>query len=231
MRSIVMVSASIVALVSAPAAARDGAWYVGGDFGAMIVEDTQIDYTIPGVDAVTLDHATGYDGALFVGYDLGSFRLEGEVAYKKASVDEFENTIAIPSSSGPHPIGQREGFGSQSALGFMIIGLLDFGDDDGLSGFVGGGAGVARVDFSNIRAFENTGEFLDDSDTRFAWQIVAGVRTAVSRSVDVTLRYRFFNVGDANMIAFGNEDVKAGMGSHSLLAGLTFNFGAPPPPP
>ena len=48
MRSIVMVSASIVALVSAPAAARDGAWYVGGDFGAMIVEDTQIDYTIPG---------------------------------------------------------------------------------------------------------------------------------------------------------------------------------------
>ena len=68
-----------------------------------------------------------------------------------------------------------------------------------------------------------------DKVTRFAWQVVAGVRTAVSRNVDVTLRYRFFNVGDANMIAFGNEDVKGGMGSHSLLAGLTFNFGAPPP--
>ena len=28
----------------------------------------------------------------------------------------------------------------------MVNGLLDFGPDDGLQGFVGGGAGVARVD-------------------------------------------------------------------------------------
>lgn len=230
MRSLSAISACALALIAVPAAARDGAWYVGGDFGAMIVEDTEMDYVIPGADnAVTLNHDYGFDGGLFVGYDLGAFRLEGEVAYKKAEVDEFENTIAIPSSSGPHPVGQREAFGSQSALSFMINGMLDFGDDDGLSGFVGGGAGIARVNFSRVRAFENTGEFLDDSDTRFAWQIVAGVRTAVSRNVDVSLRYRFFNVGDAHMVAYGNEDVKAGMGSHSLLAGLTFNFGAPPP--
>lgn len=230
MRSLSAVSAGALALVAAPAAARDGAWYVGGEFGGMIVEDTELDYIIPNEDnAVTLNHDYGFDGGLFVGYDLGAFRLEGEVAYKKAGVDEFENTIVIPSSSGPHPVGQREAFGRQSALSFMINGMLDFGDEDGLSGFVGGGAGVARVDFSRIRAFENTGEFLDDSDTRLAWQVFAGVRTAVSDNVDVSLRYRFFNVGDVKMVAFGNEDVKGGMGSHSLLAGLTFNFGAPPP--
>jgi hypothetical protein len=27
----------------------------------------------------------------------------------------------------------------------MVNGLLDFGDDDGLQGFIGGGAGVAKV--------------------------------------------------------------------------------------
>jgi hypothetical protein len=63
-----------------------------------------------------------------------------------------------------------------SALNFMINGMLDFGDDDGISGFVGGGVGVARVDYNNVRAFSNQGAVLDDSDTNFAWQIIAGMR-------------------------------------------------------
>ena len=79
------------------------------------------------------------------------------------------------------------GGGATSALSFMINGMLDFGDDDGISGFVGGGVGVARVDFNNVRAFENQGAFVDDSDTRFAWQIVAGVRQAITDNIDVTV--------------------------------------------
>ena len=34
----------------------------------------------------------------------------------------------------------------------MLNGLLDFGDDDGVQGFVGGGVGVARVEVENIFA-------------------------------------------------------------------------------
>lgn len=231
MRSVLMVSAAALALPATPAAARDGAWYVGGDFGAMIVEDIDFDIgTAPVTDnAVVLNYDYGFDSALFVGYDLGAFRLEAEVAYKRASLDEFENTIALPSSSGPHPVGAREGFGSSSALSFMINGMLDFGDDDGVSGFVGGGAGYARVQYNALRAFENTGEFLDDSDSSFAWQVVAGLRTAMSDNIDLTLRYRFFNVGDVNTITFGSDDAQSSFRSHSLLGGITFNFGAPPP--
>ena len=33
--------------------------------------------------------------------------------------------------------------GSTSALSFMLNGLLDFGEDDGIQGFIGGGVGVA----------------------------------------------------------------------------------------
>jgi OOP family OmpA-OmpF porin len=230
MRSFVYLSAAAVWILAAatPAAARDGAWYVGGDFGAMIVEDTDIG--INGADdAVTIFHDDiGFDGAAFIGYDLGAFRLEAEVAYKAGDMAEFENRIAIPSSSGPHPIGRREGFGAESALSFMINGMLDFGDDDGISGFVGAGSGVARVDFANLRAFENTGEFLHDSDTAFAWQLVAGLRTAISKNVDATVRYRYFNAGGLDMRGFGNDEVSARFRSHSVLAGLTFNFGGPP---
>lgn len=230
MRSVAMVSAGVsacaLALIAAPAAARDGAWYVGGDFGGMIVEDTDIEIGTT-EDAVVLDHDFGFDGALFVGYDLGAFRIDAEVAYKHAGLGEFENTILIPSSSGDHPVGTHEAFGSTSALSFMLNGMLDFGDDDGLSGFVGAGAGVARVEFNALRPFENTGEFLDDGDSQFAWQVFAGVRQAVSDNIDVTVRYRFFNVTGLELEGFGEDPMRAPFRSHSLLGGITFNFGAP----
>src|SRR5690606_32111518 len=138
MRNLGMWLATATAVIATPAAARDGAWYVGGDFGAMIVEDT--DFDAAGIDnVVTLDHEYGYDGALFVGYDLGAFRLEAEAAYKKADLDTFYSSTLLPASGGPLSIGDYEGGGSTSALSFMINGMLDFGDDDGISGFVGGG--------------------------------------------------------------------------------------------
>lgn len=219
--------------MSAPAMARDGAWYVGGDFGAMIVEDVEFDLP-PTIDnALTVDHDYGYDAALFVGYDLGAFRLEAEAAYRNAGANDFTTEILLHNSSGSwHPPGTHDASGSTSALSFMINGLLDFGDEDGVSGFVGGGLGMARVSFNSLRASVNDGVFLDDSDTRFAWQLVAGVRRAVSSNIDVTLRYRFFNADNLDVRTFEDaHDAEGRFRSHSLLGGLTFNFGASPPPP
>jgi opacity protein-like surface antigen len=238
MRSVWLISAGALALAASPATARNGAWYVGGDFGAMIVEGVDFDYgltpNLPGHDdaQVVVDHDYGFDGSLFVGYDLGTFRLEAEVAYKRASLDEFETSIFLPSTSGPHPPGTHDAFGNTSTLSFMVNGMLDFGDEDGISGFVGGGAGVARVDYSNLRAFANTGAFIDDSDTRFAWQLLAGVRAAISDNIDITVRYRFFNVDSIRTVDVSRTlDAESRIRSHSLLGGITFNFGAPPPPP
>ena len=233
MRSLLLVSAAVLSAIATPAAARNGAWYVGGDFGAMIVDD--INFDIGDVhNAVKVNNDDfGFDGSLFVGYDLGAFRLEAEVAYKTVDVDSFETEIFLPSSGGFVPPGKENAGGSSSALSFMINGMLDFGDEDGLSGFVGGGAGIARVDYNNIRAFANHGTILDDGDTRFAWQVIAGVRQAVSDNIDVTLRYRFFNVGGVDVTGFDDSDRFRGsrFRSHSLLGGITYNFGAPPPPP
>ena len=86
--------------------------------------------------------------------------------------------------------------------------MFDFGDDDGISGFVGGGAGIARVKANNYRVFANQGAFLDDSDSRFAWQAIAGVRQAITDNLDVTLKYRFFNVDDVKMVAFNGAETE-----------------------
>jgi outer membrane protein OmpA-like peptidoglycan-associated protein/opacity protein-like surface antigen len=235
MRKLAIAVALSSTVLATPALARDGAWYVGGDFGAMIVEDVEFDVGAT-EDAIIVDHEYGYDGAGFVGYDLGSFRLEAEVAYKKARIDEIETVIGLPGAVGQgRTIPQTfvdAGGGNTTALSFMVNGMLDFGDDEGISGFLGGGVGIARVNFNNQRQFSNQGAFIDDSDTRFAWQLVAGVRQAISDNMDVTVRYRFFNVSDLDMVGFPNgATYNTRLRTHSLLGGITFNFGGEDPIP
>jgi outer membrane protein OmpA-like peptidoglycan-associated protein len=94
---------------------------------------------------------------------------------------------------------------------------------------------MARVDYNNVRAFSNQAAAIDDSDTRFAWQVVAGLRQAITDNIDITVRYRFFNVDNVRTVDFRGLEAESRFRSHSLLGGITFNFGAPPvvvvPPP
>ena len=60
---------------------------------------------------------------------------------------------------------------------------------------------------------------------------MAGVRQAISDNVDITVRYRFFNVDNVRTVDFRGFESESRFRSHSLLGGITFNFGAPPPPP
>ena len=233
MRKLAIAMALSSTLLATPAFARDGAMYIGGEFGAMIVEDIELD--IGAVEnAVTVNHEYGYDGGVFVGYDFGAFRLEAEAAYKKARLDDYNTTIRLPLEGSFFPA-SRDAGGSSSAMSFMINGMLDFGDDDGISGFVGGGVGMARVKANNYRNFANATPFLDGSDSRLAWQVFAGVRQAISDNIDVTVKYRFFNADKVRMTAFNGAEADYRFRSHSLLGGLTFNFGgaepAPPPEP
>ena len=100
MRKLAIVVALSSTVLATPALARDGAWYVGGDFGGMIVEDIGFDFgltpTVPSQSdsQVVVDHDYGFDGSLFAGYDFGAFRLEAEVAYKRASTETADGTIA-----------------------------------------------------------------------------------------------------------------------------------------
>ncbi|RSV11625.1 flagellar motor protein MotB [Sphingomonas sp. ABOLF] len=238
MRKLAVTLALATTALSTPALARDNAWYVGVEGGAMIVEDIDYDLSTPAGGTSTVDHDYGYDVGGFVGYDFGAFRVEAEVSYRSASLDSYRSTTAIPvyaagGGLGSVAAGDYDAGGSTSALSFMANAMLDFGEDDGVSGFVGGGAGVARVKASDYRLDER-GSFLDDSDTVFAWQAIAGIRAPLSENVDVSLKYRFFNAEDVNLVDVTGRGYDGRFRSHSILGGLTFNFGepaAPPPPP
>jgi len=200
----------------------------------MIVED--IDYDIGTLNnAGTADHEYGWDVDGVVGYDFGGFRLETEVGYREARLDNYRSTTTTPfftaTGARANAIAGNYGYagGKTSALSFMVNGLLDFGPDDGIQGFIGGGVGVARVKANY--ALNTRGNFVDDSDTVFAWQGLAGVRAPLTDHIDATLKYRFFNADNVKLVDVTNRTFEGRFRSHSILGGVTYNFGSPTPPP
>ncbi len=239
-------------IIATPAMARDNSGYVGIEGGVLFPKKQNInastDFTDPLVTDVldtrvaSFKSKTGYDIDAIAGYDFGMFRLEGELGYKRAKLKSGSINSAFLTSlnTGSGDIFIDDDFdlgGRTSVLSGMVNGLLDFGDDNGISGSIGGGIGRAKV------------KQFGDSDNAWAYQLIAGVRTAVSQNIDIGLKYRYFRTGKLNFNdEFGFTGVGTGSGgtvffdnsskfsSHSLLASLIFNLGtaevmAPPPPP
>jgi opacity protein-like surface antigen len=233
-----LLAAVAAAAISSPALARDGSPYVGVDVGALLADDTKFDFEDLDTDidnAIAVNYENfGIDIGLVGGHDFGMFRVEGELAYKRASVEEVHLSPQIEDTA-------EEAFidadGRTSVLSAMANALIDIGDENSWSGFLGGGVGIARVksrvefsgDFPTIPA---TDFGFSDSDSAVAWQLLAGVRTALSPNIDLGLKYRFFNVRSFEFHdSTTDAELEGKFRSHSLMASLTYNFYTPAPPP
>ena len=218
MRKLIIGMALASSVLATPALARDDSWYIEGDVGGTLVED-MFNLVSPGFG--TLNTKTGYDVGGIVGYDFGGFRLEAEASYRRASNDGFNvsSTTTYAASGGSLT-------GNVSALSFMMNGLLDFGPDDGLQGFVGGGAGIGRVKI--LTNAPGTLYDINDSDSGFAWQALAGVRYPISDHVDIGMKYRLYNQDHVNLISGPRSAVDTRFRSHSLMLTLGYNFGGTP---
>jgi opacity protein-like surface antigen len=277
MRKYLLATAAAVTIVTmaSPAMARDGSGYIGVEAGVMFPRDSDADVDVvyttvnaPAVvgtpagptsfsmdDAISLDAKTGYDIGIYGGYDFGMFRLEGEVDWKHANLDDLsadDDLLAALSDDLNRTflddeIDVSEAVGS---LAFMLNGLLDFGDQDGISFQAGVGAGWTKV------------KLIDDKDGAFAWQLILGAQYAISPNIDFGLRYKYFSTGSLDLsdsngfTAVGSRvvdvippnstepvevtqtttadiftDFESKFRAHSLVLTLAYNFAAPPPPP
>ena len=287
MKRFLLATAIGAAVIATPAAARDGRGYFGVEGGLLFPKDQNgdvfVDYTTTQTPATTplfvgpsdasfnnaysLNYKRGLDLDLVAGYDFGLLRLEGELGWKRAKLDDFgvdSGFITSLNTGLNRPAGATDPVGTSAALtagsfdldgrtkvlSGMINALVDFGNDDGVSFYAGGGAGRARVSFAG------------DRDNAWAFQGIAGVRFALSPNIDLGVKYRYFRTGkvdlasDSTLALAGNADAVAvgtvpalattnavvstdfdqKFRSHSLLASLIFNFGgaeaaSPPPPP
>ena len=207
-----LLAAVAAAALATPATARDKSLYVGVEGGLMLVEDTKLRYEYDGEgafdidEAVTIDHKYGFDIDLVGGYDFGLIRTELELAYKRASIDEvFIDGNFFPGLAVTEPF---DADGSVRVWSVMLNALLDFG----------------------LPAIQDELD-AQDSDTGFAWQIIAGVRKAITPQLDLGLKYRMFTSSHRDFEIDDNEQFDGRFRSHSLLLSLIYNLAPPPPPP
>jgi OOP family OmpA-OmpF porin len=236
--------------LAGPALARDKAWYIGAEAGANLLQNQQFDITAAGSttpvnDALSVRHEIGYDVGGNIGYDFGLLRTEFEVSYKNNNLDQVnvlatspplrlaDNSIGIP----PTGVYTKDADGNARVLAFMANALFDFGGKGrDLGAFIGGGGGIARVQHSQYQFAKFGPAFINDSDTGFAYQVLAGIYKPISDHVDIGLKYRFFNASNVKTYTTNGLETNTRYRAHSLLLTLTYNFFepeavAPPPPP
>src|SRR5688572_4415079 len=98
-----LLAAVSAAAIAVPAAARDGALYGGIEGGVALGSKTKVDLTVTdGADVVEYDNAfrlkykkPGIDADAVLGYDFGPVRVEGELGYKRLTIDEVAISPAL----------------------------------------------------------------------------------------------------------------------------------------
>jgi opacity protein-like surface antigen len=224
--------ASGAAVIAAPAHARDGQPYVGIDAGFVLGSDVDFDLESPVEEerSARLDRSDDVDLGIVAGYDFGPFRLEADLSRRSQSPRQLESITPAFRNSARVPFGTNVlEYGHSRVLALMLNGLLEFGSDDGITVFGGGGVGIADV---NIEAGSNAiGTPIDDSSTGFAYQGLFGARVPVSDDLDFGVKYRYFQAEDVSLITSFGAEIEPSYETHSFLASLVYNFGAPTPPP
>jgi outer membrane protein OmpA-like peptidoglycan-associated protein len=232
MRSISLAVALATTAISTAAVAKDDFWYTSLTGGPSIA--AKATHKVAGTEVARVNTNTGFNVAGEIGYDFGLFRSGLEIGYQRFGVGDINNVgnVAI---IGPAGISNDTG-GSTRALSFMLNGLFDVvGDQDSAwGGYVGAGIGLAQVKAKNY-ATGTRPAFVNDSDSGLAWQVLAGIRRALSDNVDLTVGYKFFNAPNVNLVAANGATLDSRHRSHNLNFGFAYNFGgeeaAPAPAP
>src|SRR5688572_19468237 len=185
-KSLVALALASTALVASPAAATtDNAGYFGIEAGLWFPSDTDIE-----VDSdddffdydLEIEHKLGFDGDIIGGYDFGQFRAELELAYKSAGLDGVEADFGDGSI-------EVDADGDVSVWSIMGNVLWNPTFSDRWDAYLGGGIGWAWTKFEPDFEGDEGDDFKDNA---FAWQLIAGVGYQISDSIELGLKYRYF---------------------------------------
>lgn len=188
----------------------------------------------------TTEFDTGFTVAGAVGMRfLDAFRGEIEVAYQSNDVDthsgvtaggiglDAEDAGVLITGSGNlgTSVGNlvADGQGSVDTLFVMANAYFDFGDDSWIAKpYIGAGLGfgIVEVDYSPSNTL-----IVDDTDTRFAYQVMAGLSAPILPNADLFGGYRYRATEDAETdVALFNAGLDIENASHIVEAGIRFRF-------
>ena len=151
--------------------AANGKVYFAASGGLSLTNDLDL----PGFN-LSFDPGFNIGGA--VGYDMGQFRVEGEIRYHTVDVDSVNGT-PVPFSA------------DLSALSFMANGYYDVEmASSPLTPYIGLGIGLVS---SEISAGAATA---DEED--FGYQFMLGLGFDVAPNAILTAEYRYFGIADSD---------------------------------
>ena len=151
MRKLVVAAALLATAAATPAFAHDNSAYIGIDAGIVKPDNLKLRFVNSAVsvdNGEILKHKVGYDLDGVIGWDLGMFRLEGELAYKRAKLN---NATIAPTALTQifQPVNATfyAADGHSNVLSGMINALIDLGPQDAINGSLGGGIGIAKAKY------------------------------------------------------------------------------------
>lgn len=225
---LILASAAMTLGASAVAAQSltDGA-YIQGFVGYSQLQDTDFSGTIGG-SSQTVD--TDFDGGYGLGIAFGKeipqwsndsigTRIELELSYRDNDVDGVNF-----SGNGPAAEANVSGDITQTSL-FANI-LFDFKQSGPLTPYAGFGLGAT---YSDIDFAYGPGVELDDSDTSFAAQLIAGVAYDINANTAFTVDARYsraFDVSSERLAPNGalTGTVEDDLDTFSVNFGLRYSF-------
>jgi iron complex outermembrane receptor protein len=201
-------------------------------FNATTVNKTTNTGAAPVANGLYVNQKAGWDLDAALGYSIGRLRGEVEAGYKRYNIGAIAyNNASVPlllQRDVATPVAGLYGNagGRTGVLSFLANGLVDLGAREARFGaFVGGGLGLARVASGHWALDKATSvAFSNDLQTAFAWQGLAGLRYALNRRTDVTIKYKYFVVPNLHLRTANGNEIDGNLKSHSLLAGLTFHL-------
>ena len=179
--------------------------------GASLPSDTDI--SVGGV-ATAVDAKWGTGALAAFGVDFGdNVRTELEFAYRRAGIDSVG--------------GGATGAGDIGALSAMGNVVFDFSNRSPFTPYAGLGLGVARIDYDGVSPVG--GSRIDDADTVFALQGIAGFSVALSPAISLFTDYRYMAAGDPALMTDAGAKTKGAFTEHRITLGLRWSFGGPGP--
>lgn len=209
---ILVSSLSILSVLSLSAQENEGAFYASVFGGLALIEDGTVTVSSAGSGDADFEIDYGYSAGLRLGYDFGSFRVEGEFSQMEADIDKLDG-VDVASEI--------------SSYGFMLNALLDF-DFDPIALSVGVGAGASKVEIDEM---SNSGLTIvsESEDTVLSYQAMIRANYSVCENGVIGLSYRYLMTSDfdddGDVVTGPNSDMDFdGIGVSLIEVFFTYEF-------
>lgn len=226
MRGAVLGLGVVAAMVAvAPTARAEGDWYVSAFGGGMFLEHSANTGNGNPLD-FTGSMKTGYDyRAAFGAYRAPQVRVEGELAYRRASMDKLSinNDAGLGAAAGAAPLaGSVEANGHVTAISAMLNAYYDYDTGSRWRPYIAAGIGAARLAMKNVSAAGVP--VVDAFDTVFAYQLGLGLGFEVTKSLTIAADYRYFTTLDPTFKDAAGHSFDSEFTSHNLSLGVRYRF-------